>query len=270
MKNKKILLAILAVALVFATALIGCSNGTTNKGSTGTAPASGTYTYEDDAGNNYNLVITQARAAYTPKKGDSYVLTITFADGSPTQTSTGTVKAFDSNSGQFTLTSSDNKEFYVLVRDDKVVGIGGDDIPVTLPVGKSVILQGFVNWQYTAEDSNKYYYEVIGVFLISNLENVDAIGIPITTAIRYSQVPTNNTATNVEFKLVKPIDNTWDFGGPFWTGEGDFYVFMIPCIPPHAIIDEAKIFTDGTTSPVKVTISDVPVTLDFSKFKNVN
>jgi hypothetical protein len=55
------------------------------------------YTSKDASGNTYKLSITKntGKAAFTPESGDSYTLTITYANGT-TKTSTGTVA---SNSG---------------------------------------------------------------------------------------------------------------------------------------------------------------------------
>jgi hypothetical protein len=84
MKNNKILLAMLAIALVF----VGCGDsGAGDDGQTSRA-----FSGKDRNGSNYILSITKAagRAAYTPKAGDTYVLTIIDDEGD-VKTSSGTV-----------------------------------------------------------------------------------------------------------------------------------------------------------------------------------
>ncbi|MDR1837742.1 MAG: hypothetical protein LBQ89_08810 [Treponema sp.] len=80
------LLAIIALVAAIGFSFISCDAGG--------APRSATYTSYDDAGNEYNLVITEAagKAAYAPTSGDTYKLTITPVVG-PVKTSTGTVSS---------------------------------------------------------------------------------------------------------------------------------------------------------------------------------
>jgi hypothetical protein len=84
MKNK-ILLAILAIALVFA--IISCSNGSTSNTPQTQIPTEdpAVYECEDESGSYYKLVITapvaSGRAAHNPQKDDNYVLTIKSATG---------------------------------------------------------------------------------------------------------------------------------------------------------------------------------------------
>jgi hypothetical protein len=84
-------IAALVAAIGFT--IIACDNGGGGGGGgTPSAPTSATYTSYDDAGTEYKLVITKAagRAAYDPKEGDDYTLTIKFVDGT-LKISTGTV-----------------------------------------------------------------------------------------------------------------------------------------------------------------------------------
>jgi len=90
MKSKKILLAILAVALV-----LGMSACDTGSGSSSGGNPSGntTETYESvgDDGTIYKLVINSARAASRAAAGDTFVLTITKLNGT-TSTISGSVQ----------------------------------------------------------------------------------------------------------------------------------------------------------------------------------
>jgi len=87
MKSKKILLAILAVALVLG--MTACDTGTSPGGTSGNT----TETYESvgDDGTIYKLVINSARAASRAAAGDTFVLTITKLDGT-TSTISGSVQ----------------------------------------------------------------------------------------------------------------------------------------------------------------------------------
>jgi hypothetical protein len=118
MKNKKILLVIPAIALVFAMAVIGC--GSSGASSIGEKPTSVTYISADSAGNTYELEISSAsaRAAYNPKQGDNYVLTINPGN----KKSSGTVKSF--TGGEFTLAKG-NDEFKVAITNGEMTEIKG-------------------------------------------------------------------------------------------------------------------------------------------------
>jgi len=94
MKNLKILLAIPAIALVFGMTVIGCGNGSTNaSGVVSAGLTTKVFESEDDV-NRYILSFDaprSVRAAYTPKYGDSYTLTIIVKASGETKTSSGTV-----------------------------------------------------------------------------------------------------------------------------------------------------------------------------------
>jgi major membrane immunogen (membrane-anchored lipoprotein) len=255
MKNKKILLAILVIALVFG--MTACSNG---GGGGSPDSTSATYTYGDDAGNNYKLEITKAgRAAYTPKKGDNYVLIITFTDGK-TEKSTGTVTDFSNN--QFNLKSSDNKEFSVRVEGDKIAGIEGSNLPFELPQAKSVTINSFTIWQGNPANNGGNYYNLYGVFLIKDLNELYDEWFPIVDALYYATVQSNS---NVKFDLIIPVDNTWNYGRMPWTGKGDYYVVIVPCESPNFYANEAKIYKESG-SPAKVSFNSQSTTLEFNKF----
>jgi len=107
MKNLKILSAILTTALILTLTFASCGGG--GGGGTPTPPPAGPtsarYESEGADGNTYVLEITKAsgRAAYAPKNGDNYVLTIT-KDGVLIGTSNGTVTVSVKNKNStFTL-----------------------------------------------------------------------------------------------------------------------------------------------------------------------
>jgi len=115
MKNKKIILAVLAAALVLG--MTACDTGSSGGTSGGSARlATATYKSLDNDGNVYELVITEAggRAAYSPKNGDTYVLTIYSPDGKIKGKSSGAVEV---NGLTLTLTK-DGNSFTVTVTAD--------------------------------------------------------------------------------------------------------------------------------------------------------
>jgi len=111
MKSTIKLLGIIAIIALIGLSFAGCDTG----GGSTPAPAAGTgeppapkTVYTWDAGeDSYELVVTEAsnsRAAYTPKSGDTYVLTIT-------TTNTITFKfEIKKSSGTVTVSSSSGKE----------------------------------------------------------------------------------------------------------------------------------------------------------------
>jgi len=101
--SRKLLCIITAGTLLLCNA---CSNGTTGGpgGSTDLGPQDVKYVSYDDVGNKYELVITETvktakaiRAAYAPKNGDTFVLTITNIAGNVIGKSTGSVTAATGN-----------------------------------------------------------------------------------------------------------------------------------------------------------------------------
>jgi hypothetical protein len=124
MKNKKNLFAILAItlALTLVFAMAACGNGSTGAP---TDPTSTVLEGMDGDNNFYKLEITKAsgRAVYTPQNGDSYVLTITFANGT-TNTSKGTVSGKNGGELQLKPDNSDTK-FTVKTESGLMTGITG-------------------------------------------------------------------------------------------------------------------------------------------------
>jgi len=144
MKNAFKLFGIIVLVSVIGFAMTACSNGTTGGpgGSTYTPPLQDvTYvSYDEATGNKYELVITEAaktakaiRAAYNPKNGDTYILTITNISGYVIGKSTGSVTV-DSAAGSsvtLTLVSKGNVEISVTVsssgNDGKIDVIKADN-----------------------------------------------------------------------------------------------------------------------------------------------
>jgi len=262
MKNMVKLFGVIALVAVIGFSMAGCDTG--GGGSGGSGGGETTYKYSDDEGNAYKLLITpsEVRAA---KAGDTYTLTITFKKDGKVQTNTGTVEKFENN--QLTLKSSNDKKFNVMVRDNNIAGIAGNDLPFELPPAKSVTINGFTTWQGKEANNGGAYYHLFGVFLIADLnDKYGKSNFPKVNALWYEKVERDGSAGNVEFKLIIPVDNTWNYGRMPWTGKGEFYVVIVPCVSPQFYSDDAKVYTNGGTTPVKVSINDQTTTLEFSKF----
>jgi len=163
MKNKKILLMILAVALVLG--MTACGGGGSSGGSGGGSNTElGAITYSGINGSDvYTLTVSQssARAAYSPKNGDTYYLIIVTDYGY--YTSTGTVTL---TGNAFTL----SKGGVVTVSDNAITGItgkitldqGGTNSPSSdswTPTGiVDTSLNGtWVNGSYTVKVNNGTY-----------------------------------------------------------------------------------------------------------------
>jgi len=177
MKNFTKLLGItLLIAVMVFTTLAGCGGGGSGGGGT-PAPAEPTSTkYEsmDADGNTYVLEITNssARAVYTPKNGDKYVLTIYKADNTIVK-SEGTVNV--SNTGDttnFKLTPTTGEPFNVTIKkmgDDKTPLMTGITGTITLTDGTQVqqpnvnpvkVFEefglGFAPWPYPMQSMTGY------------------------------------------------------------------------------------------------------------------
>jgi len=255
-------IAIIALIAVIGFSFVACGDGDGGGGIGGIGGGETTYTYNDAEGNAYKMLITsEGRAAYKPREGDTYVLSITFKNGT-VKASTGTVTAF--TNGIFTLKSSDNKIFEVMVKGEKIAQIDGD-VPVTLPVAKRVTINGFTTWQGKTANNGGNYYHSFGVFLIADPSDMYDERFPRVNALWYETVQKDGSAGNVNFDLIIPVYNTWNFGRMPWTGTGSYYVVIVPCVSPYFYEDEAKIYTDGGT-PVTISINRQTTTLEFSKF----
>jgi len=111
----------IALAVVIILAMTGCQQ----PGDSGDPGyTSKTYTGYDADGNTYTLVITTT--ADNPQNGDSYVLTITDANGSPLGTSTGTVSDVDDT----TLTLQKGSDTFTVTVDGSAIKTITEDIPL--------------------------------------------------------------------------------------------------------------------------------------------
>jgi len=129
--SRKLLCIITAGTLLLCNA---CSNGTTGGPGGSTTPTlqNVTYVSYDSDGNTYELVITEAvktakviRAAYNPKTGDTFVLTIKNILGNIIGKSTGSVTAEPTGSSITLTLTSKGGEITVTVSssDDKITKI---------------------------------------------------------------------------------------------------------------------------------------------------
>jgi len=148
MKNLKILLAILTTALILTLTFASCGGGGgSGNGDKPTPPAppvptSTVYESTDTYDNVYILEITNSasrsvRAAYDPKEGDSYILTIIFKAGD-IKTSKGTVE--DIKNGVKLKPNNSEETFIVTTSKEKMTAITGtiaviEGEPVTAPEG---------------------------------------------------------------------------------------------------------------------------------------
>jgi len=124
-------MVLLAIALVFgaiAMTLASCGGGNGDAATPSGGDTSATYTGYDADGNAYTLVVTKAanRAAYSPKSGDTYVLTIHGANNAVLGKSTGTV---DSVSGLTFTLQKGGGTFTIRVSGSNIASIT-DDIPL--------------------------------------------------------------------------------------------------------------------------------------------
>jgi hypothetical protein len=134
MKNAFKAFGVIALAAVIVFISAACSNG----GGNPNAAQSVGYTGRAD-GRDYTLKITEntKRAAYTPQKGDTYILTI-FLNYTDTFTSTGTVTASGST---FTLQPSIK---------------GADSFTVTVSGSNLTAMTGTITWDDLNWDGSDY------------------------------------------------------------------------------------------------------------------
>jgi len=144
MKNVFKLIGIVALIAVIGFAMIACPSPGGSRGpvpdggdpKTNGDPLARYISYGDD-GTKYELVITEAatgRAAYTPKNGDVYTLTITFTDGTWVKSS-GSVASAES-SVKIILTHSSGETITVELTGDGIsIKSFSGDIPVDNKTG---------------------------------------------------------------------------------------------------------------------------------------
>lgn len=165
MENKRFWLGILAVVLVFGLSFTACNTDS------GVKYDPVVYTSKDASGNTYKLTITKntGKAAFTPEKGDSYTLVITYADGTK-KTSTGKVATY--SSAEISFESATSISFTVTVTSagtmTKIEGTipidGGEPIPAPGTVtpqennpdgGEPTPTNPFANTMWRAEVSSE-------------------------------------------------------------------------------------------------------------------
>ena len=117
---------------------------------------------------------------------------------------------------------------------------------------KSIKVENITGW-------NSYSEAGIWIF-----KNIPSSGYPQNTALRYG--PISNNSLNFELSVPGSKGNTFE-SNTKWTGKGDFYIILVPVSGNTFIPSEIMVYTDGTISPAKVTISQALTTLDFGKFK---
>ena len=98
-----------------------------------------------------------------------------------------------------------------------------------------------------------------GVWLTANLPSGGAL--PVNTAIQSGTISNNK----ISFSLVVPNNNTWN-SGPAWIGSGDYYVFVVPISNQTYQWSNARVYTGGGTTPVKVNFNHAITRLQFSGF----
>jgi hypothetical protein len=127
MKSKNLLLAILALSLVFAMMAVSCNNDQTDNNN---GPLPIKFVSTDSSGSTYTLVITPG-TANSVAKDDSYVLTIS-KSGQPDKVSKGTITNVASD-GKLTMQpgNSGSTTFEVTINNDKLTAING-----TITVGE--------------------------------------------------------------------------------------------------------------------------------------
>ena len=122
MANKRLWLGMLVIALVFGMTVIGCK-------SSSELPISSVYRGVDVQGNTYVLNISEGNSR-SAKAGDSYVLTITYRDGTK-ETSRGRIEAINDD-GTFTLQPSitasgtDASTFTIVISGEEIMSVTGE------------------------------------------------------------------------------------------------------------------------------------------------
>jgi hypothetical protein len=125
MKNKSKLLALSAVVLLTALSLTACGDARGGNSKVDTSTDTSVIYRSADANNSYDLEIIKsgARAAYSPKGGDDYTMTITKMSDGKSKKSDGKVRT--ASGGKFTL-EKDGKSFEVTVANGAMTDITGD------------------------------------------------------------------------------------------------------------------------------------------------
>jgi len=137
MKRMFKLLGIIALLAVIGFSMIACSDPDAG---TPPPPRASYVSFDEITGNRYELVITEAatdRAVYTPKTGDTYVLTITGPNGTVLAISTGTVASVSGGS----IGLQHNRGTVITV----TVSGNGDDGAITNFINDNIPIDGNVS-----------------------------------------------------------------------------------------------------------------------------
>ncbi|MDR2576037.1 MAG: hypothetical protein LBC52_06295 [Treponema sp.] len=184
MKSKKILLGILAIALVFTMMVVGCDNGSTDNN----VPTTQSVTYQSAGsdGSTYILTITKSTARYAVKEGDSYVLTIK-KSGQPDKVSKGIVSEVGDD-GALTLqpNNSGSETFTVTVNDSGQMEEIKGTITVGYEEGTPVTAPGIVTPQ---ENNNGGNPEIDTNALNAEILKAELARDGVKTASDASEVP---------------------------------------------------------------------------------
>jgi len=177
MKNFIKLIGIIALIAVIGFTFASCKPAA--------EPTEATYKSVGSDGNTYELVIkdSAAKAAYKPKAGDTYVLTITFPDKTK-KISSGTVAGGSVDSG-FTLKPTGSETtFTVTVSNEKMTAILGpiEDINETVAAVSTaddrVVITGTVNTDKLTKDAYFSYSSSVAIVTLSDKKVSIALGTP--------------------------------------------------------------------------------------------
>jgi hypothetical protein len=214
--KKKIVLAVLAVALVLGMTAIGCSNSTT----AGDVGDTSVLYRSADANNSYDLEIIKsgAKAAYSPRGGDDYTMTVTSMSDGSSKKSDGKVKTF--SGGKFTL-EKDGNSFEVTIADGAMTAITGA-IPLndgtTIPSPGAVTKLGTftltgIPAQYNGwEAAIDYNGEISNFGLFSLIISGGKVVIPLFDSRSGSRVGYSGNDTIVDFEVLlgPPAALSWE------------------------------------------------------------
>jgi uncharacterized protein YjdB len=199
MKNTFKLFGIIALVVIIGSAFASCGDAGDSGNSGGNVTIEkAVYTSVDDDGNKYELTITQKsdRAAYEPKEGDTYTLTISYVDGT-TKTSVGTVTHEVKSGSTVTATLSvsdisytvtlititDDVRVFTEIKGTIPITSGNDDDPPTIEIELTLTPQ--------VDNESK---AVIGVILNKTALALDVGGSETLVA---TVLPTNAVNKNI-------------------------------------------------------------------------
>jgi len=196
MKNTFKVFGVIALAVIIWFSMAGCPGPETAPGFE-INPVPGTVTYQgiDTDGNTYTLKIMEktGRAAYTPKNGDSYILTVT---DSGIKISTGTVNVEVETSGKIELTLEPDKDktttFTVTVSSSGIINITG-----TITFTDGTTKKQEEPLEINPIDTNA---------LTAEIQNADEAKAGVITASSASEVPTGRKwVTEDEWEALETV-----------------------------------------------------------------